>query len=88
MTDEFSGYRAVRQTISHAVTKHRETCVEGIVHTNTIEGFWALLKRAWHGSHHHYDKQYTPLYVAEQIWKYNNRENDRAFSCLLAGCFA
>jgi len=88
MTDELSGYRAVRQTISHAGITHRETYEEGIVHTNTSEGFWALLKRAWYGSHHHYDKQYTPLYVAEQSWKYNNRKDDRAFSCWLAGCFA
>ena len=74
--------------VYHAVVKHRETYVEGITHTNTIEGYWALLKRAWYGSHHHYSKQFTPLYVAEQSWKYNNRRNENAFGTFLSGCFA
>ena len=47
---------------------------------NTIEGFWALVKRAWYGTHHHYSEKYMPLYIAEACWKYNNREkNGEAF---------
>ncbi len=47
--------------------------------TNTIEGFWNLLKRAWSGSHHHYKVAYTPLYVAEVCYKYNYRDMDNVF---------
>ena len=65
ITDEFIAYRAVGQHMKHAVVNHREgQYVKGDAHTNTIEGFWSLLKRAWYGSHHQYSTAYTPLYVA------------------------
>ena len=55
------------------VINHQEQYVDGDKHTNTIEGFWSLLKRAWYGQHHHYSTGYTPLYVAERCYVYNNR---------------
>ena len=85
ITDEYRGYRAVRKYIKHAVINHSREYANGAVHTNTIEGFWALLKRAWYGSHHHYSRHYTPLYVAEAAWKYNQRKNDHAFTTFLHG---
>ncbi|MDE0554837.1 MAG: transposase [Candidatus Poribacteria bacterium] len=45
----------------------------GGVHTNTMEGFWSFVKRAWYGSHHHYSTAYTPLYLAETCYKDNYR---------------
>ena len=66
VTDEYSAYEAVRPFISHLAVNHGERFSDGNDgHTNTIEGFWALLKRAWYGSHHHYAKLFTPLYVGE-----------------------
>ena len=56
---------------------------DGATHTNTIEGFWSLLKRAWFGSHHHYGKRLMPLYVAEACWKYNHRDDENAFAGFL-----
>ena len=63
---------------------------EGDKHTNTIEGFWSLLKRAWYGSHHHYKVAYTPLYVAytplyvaEACYKYNYRNMESIFDKFL-----
>ena len=88
ITDEYRAYRAVRSTIPHAVINHSERYADGLTHTNTIEGFWSLLKRAWYGTHHHYRKHYIPLYVGEACWKYNERNNRRAFGSFLAGCFA
>ena len=46
---------------------------KGELHTNTIEGFWSFVKRAWYGSHHHYSTGYTPMYLAEACYKYNYR---------------
>ena len=66
---------------------HSTRYVDGSTHTNTIEGVWSLLKRAWYGSHHHYTEKYTPLYVAEACFKYNNRKAD-GFSNFLVGCFS
>ena len=87
ITDEYRAYRSVRNTMPHAVINHSKCYAEGNIHTNTIEGFWSLLKRAWYGSHHHYSNAYTPLYVSESAWKYNNRGNDNAFGTFLQGCF-
>ena len=79
MTDEFHAYREIGRQMKHHVVNHSKQFVDGDVHTNTIEGFWSLLKRAWYGSHHHYKVEYTPLYVAEVCYKYNYRNHDSIF---------
>ena len=63
----------------HAVINHSMAFVEGLVHTNGIEGFWSLVKRAWIGQHHHYSEKYMPLYLAEACFKYNHRDQADAF---------
>ena len=79
MTDEAHAYNALGSQLKHEVINHQEQFVEGNIHTNTIEGFWSLLKRAWYGSHHHYSTGYTPLYVAERCYVYNNRHRETIF---------
>ena len=79
ITDEFKGYKAVGETVRHAVINHSRHFVDGITHTNSIEGFWGLVKRAWYGTHHHYSNKYMPLYLAESCFKYNVRKLDHAF---------
>lgn len=88
MTDEWSGYGRLHTTMNHAVIRHRSCYVEGLLHTNSIEGFWSLVKRAWYGSHHHYTRRFMPLFIAESCWKYNQRRNADPFSTFLRGCFA
>ena len=83
ITDEDKAYNAVNPIMRRAVIKHAEQCADGATHTNTIEGFWSLVKRAWFGSHHHYTKKYLPLYLVKSCWKYNNRNNDNAFGTFL-----
>ena len=73
MTDEYHAYNALGSQLKHHVINHQAQFAEGDKHTNTIEGFWSLLKRAWYGSHHHYQTGYTPLYVAERCYVYNYR---------------
>ena len=87
ITDEFSAYKLIGSRIPHRVIRHQERYADGMVHTNTIEGFWSLLKRAWYGSHHHYQKKFTPLYVIEACYKYNHRYVDDLFDRFLNGCF-
>src|SRR5215210_406851 len=58
---------------------HAVEYANGQAHTNTIEGFWALVKRAWYGSHHHYSRKYMPLYISEACFKYNRRKQKCAF---------
>lgn len=88
MTDEWSGYGRLHTTMRHAVIKHRECYAEGILHTNTIEGFWSLVKRAWYGTHHRYSRQFMPLFIGEACWKYNQRKNEDAFGTFMRECFA
>lgn len=77
ITDEYKAYNLVGKHMKHAIVNHKEgQYVDGDKHTNTIEGFWSLLKRAWYGSHHQYSTAYTPLYVAEGCYKYNYRNDD------------
>lgn len=79
ITDEFRAYNIVGRYIRHSVIRHESQFVDGDIHTNTIEGFWSLLKRAWYGSHHHYSVAYAPLYVAEGCYKYNYRKDPQVF---------
>ena len=79
MTDEHHGYRQFAEKMKHQVINHQEQYVEGDKHTNTIEGFWSLLKRAYHGSHHHYSVEYTPLYLFERCYIYNGRHLETIF---------
>lgn len=89
ITDEYGAYRAVRPHLPHIAVNHSEHYSDRMGgHTNTIEGFWGLLKRAWYGQHHHYRKQYSPLYVAEACWKYNHRKDIDGFGSFVKGCFA
>ena len=88
ITDEYSAYRAARRHMNHAVINHTVAYADGETHTNTIEGFWALIKRAWYGSHHHYSRKLAPLFVAESAWKYNHRGDSNAFGSFLRGAMA
>ena len=79
MTDEHHGYRQFASMMKHEVINHQVQYVKGDEHTNTIEGFWSLLKKAFYGTRHHYTIEYTPLYVAERCYVYNNRHLDTIF---------
>lgn len=83
ITDEFAGYQKMSGKMRHAVIKHAKWYVDGIVHTNTMEGFWALLKRAWYGQHHHYSRDHAHLYIAEACYKYNIRKDTNPFGDFL-----
>ena len=86
-TDQYRGYNEIGKEMKHHETLNRsETWQAGEMHTNTIEGFWSFVKRAWYGSHHHYSTAYMPLYLAEACYKYNNRETN-SFAKLIERCF-
>lgn len=79
VTDQFSGYQGMAALMNHAVINHKRSYADGLTHTNTIEGFWGLVKRAWYGQHHHYSRKYASLYVAEACYKYNYRRSADTF---------
>jgi transposase-like protein len=79
ITDEFRGYNAMRKLFFHAQVNHEVSYADGLIHTNSIEGFWSLVKRALYGQHHHYSKKYMPLYISEACYKYNKRSKGDTF---------
>jgi hypothetical protein len=86
-TDAFPGYARLKhrfphQSVDHTIGQH----VVGAVHTNTIEGFWSLIKRGVVGTLHKVSKKYVHLYVAEFQFRYNNRGNADIFGTAIAGC--
>jgi transposase-like protein len=86
-TDAFSGYNRIKKEFPHGVVDHNiGQHVIGAVHTNTIEGFWSILKRGIMGSFHKVSRKYLPLYVAEFQFRYNNRHNADIFGTAITGC--
>ena len=78
-SDDYKVYNKVGNYLPHDSVNHSaKEYVKGHIHTNTIEGFWSLVKRAWYGTHHYYTKKYLPLYMAEAEFKYNYRDNEGA----------
>src|ERR1017187_1471166 len=76
-TDEFSTYPFVaKDTYMHDVINHIEGYVRGHVHTNGIENFWSLLKRGLTGTYVSVEPFHLDAYVAEQVFRYNNRRNN------------
>ena len=47
--------------------------VRGDTHTNTIESFFAIIKRQMYGTHHAVSEQHLQRYVNEIAFKWNNR---------------
>lgn len=85
-TDEYRVYNRLKKIIPHKKVNHgKKEYVRGNTHTNSIEGFWALVKRAHYGQHHHYSKKHTDLYIAEASFKHNHRKNTplEAFTSIL-----
>jgi transposase len=78
-TDEFNIYDTIKTLgYSHDRVNHTlDIWVEGDAHTNTIEGFWSLLKRGINGVYHAVSEKYLQNYINEYAFRYNHRNDDR-----------
>jgi transposase len=79
-TDEWKSYnRLARSGYQHRRIHHaQEIYVMGDVHTNTIEGFWSLVKRGIGGTHHAVSAKWLQGYLNEYAWRYNHRDDGQA----------
>lgn len=79
-TDEYRTYNTLqRRGFQHRRIRHSEKIyVSGDVHTNTIEGFWSLVKRGIGGVYHAVSKKHLQGYLNEYAWRYNHREDGKA----------
>lgn len=83
ITDEYSGYNKINKIIEHVKIDHQKMYSYRGLNTNTIESFWAIIKRQIIGQHHHVSLKHLPKYVAETVFKYNNRNDDDMFVTLV-----
>lgn len=75
-TDEWWGYKSIKQLFQHEIVNHKsKEYVRDNVYTNTIEGFWSLLKRGVLGIYHFTSKQHLQRYVDEFVFRYNTRKH-------------
>lgn len=75
VTDDYVAYRGKYPDFaSHRVIRHSDKeYVKGDVHTNTVEGYFSILKRGIIGVYHHCERQHLRRYLAEFNFRYNNR---------------
>lgn len=83
ITDEYSSYHKMNRIIEHIKIDHQRLYSYKGVNTNSIESFWAIIKRQIIGQHHHVSARHLPKYVAETVFKYNNRKDDDMFETLV-----
>ena len=76
MTDEWKAYSGLdrfyegRESVRHGIREY----VRGNVHTNTVESFFALLKRGIMGSYHHVSRKHLSRYCDEFAFRWSHRE--------------
>jgi transposase-like protein len=76
VTDEYKGYLGMKPMICHLSVNHQKTYADGDIHTNTIESFWAILKRGMIRQFHKVSKKYLQNYLYEFEYRYNRRNAD------------
>jgi len=65
ITDDFSGYRKFEGHLQHLIINHsKKMYAEGIIHTNTIEGVWSIIKNGIRGEYHVLSKS-----TCRSIWR-------------------
>ena len=85
VTDGFGGYAGLNKIFrEHQVlNKEKEEYTKGKYHTNTIEGFWTLLKRGIYGQYHKVSRRHLQSYLDEFTFKYNHRTDKLIFEVLI-----
>jgi len=78
-SDEWVGYKGLNAIYEHSFVNHSaKEYVNGDVHTNTIEGFWSLLKRGIIGIYHQTSKKHLQKYLDTFAFRYITRQTTEA----------
>lgn len=79
-TDELHSYNNIdekgyiHRQVNHKIGQYSM----GYIHTNTIEGFWSLLKRGINGVYHAVSPKYLQTYINEYSFRYNHRKDSES----------
>jgi len=82
-TDTAHAYTYVPASVHKTVNHHEREFVRDDVHTQTIDGFWSLVKRGITGTHHAVSRKWLQGYINEYVWRYNHRTDGRGMFALL-----
>lgn len=77
-TDAWRGYNGLAPEYVHQIVDHAIEYVRDNVTTNGLENFWSLLKRTVKGTYVSVDPTHLDAYLAEQIFRFNNRKTNDA----------
>jgi transposase-like protein len=78
MTDAWRSYIGLDDTYVHQIVDHLEAYAKGHVHTNGLENFWSLFKRAIKGTYVNVEPFHLFRYCDEQAFRFNERkDNDK-----------
>src|SRR4030095_6920853 len=77
-TDAFKSYFGLDVYYQHQVIDHAEKYADGVVHTNGLENYWSLLKRALKGTYVSVMPFHLFRYLDEQAFRFNERATDDA----------
>ena len=94
-TDELGGYAGISTMLDkngkpmryrHYRIRHSDRVyVRGHIHTNSVEGFWSLIKNGIRGVYHSVSPKYLQSYLDEYSFRYNRRhEGNQQFRAILA----
>ncbi len=72
-TDALRSYEGLNDEYAHQVVNHAERYVDGKIHTNGLENFWSLLKRAIKGTYVSVELFHLFRYLDEQTFRFNKR---------------
>jgi transposase-like protein len=89
ISDEWKGYNGLSAKFNHLRVNHsQDIFVDGIAHTQSIDGFWSLFKRGILGIYHNVSEKHIDRYVTEFAQRYNTRETTEAnrFNYFLSNC--
>lgn len=76
VTDDFKSYCGLDKELKNHDTIRHSTgeYVRGKIHTNTIEGYFSILKRVLVGTFHYVGANHLKRYIGEFDFRYNNRK--------------
>lgn len=78
ISDEWLGYRGLCKDYDHHIVDHGKKEYVNYdnreIHSNSIEGFWSILKRGYNGIYNWWSRKHMQRYVNEFVFRYNTRK--------------
>lgn len=89
MSDEFRIYNSIKWLYNHQIVNHGSgEYVNEVAHTNTVEGFFSLLKRGIIGIYHYVSPKHLDQYLKEFAFRYNTKDytEQERFNLMISSC--